>query len=91
MGFRLALMMAKDWNFSRIIVEGDDALQVVQALNQEKTYANCDSIIHDCLKLASCFLICSFSHVKPQCNRVAHFVAKHALFRKANLRDNFSH
>lgn len=90
MGFRLALQMAIDWNFSQVMVEGD-ALQVIQALTRSKTYVDCDSIVLDCIKLASHFQLCSFTHVFRECNRVAHSVAKHSLLevRKESWREDF--
>lgn len=42
MGFLLALMKALEWNFSKIIVEGD-AKQVIQSINRDKDYVSCDS------------------------------------------------
>lgn len=45
---------------------------MVHALNQSKTYADCDLVILDCLQLASLFSLCLFSHVKRDCNRLAH-------------------
>lgn len=56
LGFRRALETTLEWNYTHVIVQGD-ALQVVQALNQVKTYADCDSIVLYCLHLVS------FSHL----------------------------
>ncbi|XP_058217302.1 uncharacterized protein LOC131328370 [Rhododendron vialii] len=80
MGFRFALTEALNHNLTRIEVEGD-AKHVVQAIKGEKAFADCDSIILDCIKLASQFTICVFSPVKHGYNRVADSTAKHFLLR----------
>lgn len=82
MGFRFVLQLAKKyWSFTRIIVEGD-AIQVINILTQDATYVDCNSIILDCVKLASCFLVCSFPYVERVHNRVAHMVASYACYVK---------
>ncbi|KAG5566550.1 hypothetical protein RHGRI_002190 [Rhododendron griersonianum] len=65
MGFRFALTEALNRNLTWIEVEGD-AKHVVQDIKGEKTFADCDSIILDCIKLASqlLLLLLCFSHVK---------------------------
>lgn len=90
LGFRFALTTALEWNWPRIIVEGD-ALQIVQSLNQIRSYADSDTIILDCIKLASYFAFYNFAHVKRDCNRVVHFVVKHSLLGTglASWRGNF--
>lgn len=78
LGFRFALTTTLEQNWSSIIVEGD-ALQVVQSLNQIRSFADIDTIILDCIRLAFKLSSCNFSHIKKECNRVAHYVAKQSL------------
>ncbi|KAI8571068.1 hypothetical protein RHMOL_Rhmol01G0088600 [Rhododendron molle] len=78
MAFREALVFAANRGFSKIVVEGD-SLQVVQALTQAgKSFADCSSILLDCLVLLPLFSSCTFVHVIRFCNRVTHSLAKHS-------------
>ncbi|XP_058216648.1 uncharacterized protein LOC131327503 [Rhododendron vialii] len=63
MAFREALVFAANRGLSKIVLEGD-SLQVVQALTQAgKSFADCSSILLDCLVLLSLFSSCTFVHV----------------------------
>lgn len=73
-----ARTLAQEWKITHVVIEGD-AKQVVQAINGEVSYADCDSVILDCTKLASKFSSCIFTHVQRDCNKIAHVLAKRSL------------
>ncbi|XP_058208234.1 uncharacterized protein LOC131321248 [Rhododendron vialii] len=79
LAFLEALVFTANRGLSNFVVEGD-SLEVVQALTQsEKSFADCSSILLDCLVLLPLFSSCSFVNVNRSCNRVAYSLAKRSL------------
>lgn len=80
LGFRWAVTMAKEKGGEKFSFEGD-AQCVIQMLQGERVANSILAvIIGDSIRLSSSFCKVSFSFVSRDCNRVAHAVAKYALF-----------
>ncbi|CAN1785270.1 Putative ribonuclease H protein At1g65750 [Linum perenne] len=79
LGFREAVLWAREKGFTYVIFEGDSLEAVNHLCVKNPLHATCGAIFEEVLSICSNFPYFTFQHVPRNCNRAADFVAKKAL------------
>ena len=76
---RRALILAQETGFTQVVLEGDSQVLINALKTGSHTLAHFGHIVQDIRYLASSFSDVRYSHVRRQCNIVAHSLARRAI------------
>ncbi|XP_075670401.1 uncharacterized protein LOC142640202 [Castanea sativa] len=76
---RRALILVQEISFTRVVLEGDSQTLITALKTGSHTLAHFGHIAQDIRYLASSFSDVSYTHVRRQCNTVAHSLARRAI------------
>ena len=73
------LRFASKLGFTQVVLEGDSQVLMIALIN-DSVFLSSDSLLIDDIRFATRFFIqLRYSHVKRECNKVAHNLTRHAL------------
>ncbi|XP_075664253.1 uncharacterized protein LOC142633879 [Castanea sativa] len=76
---RRALILAQEIGFTRVVLEGDSQTLITALKTSSHTLAHFGHIAQDIRYLASSFSDVRYTHVRRQCNTVAHSLTRQAI------------